>query len=107
MSPFSSPNPSRQTNAERLLELLSDHEWHSTRELSRRISHAFAVAKFKLVHQERRRIEKRKHATRRYQYEYRLLPTERRQRSALDGSLYPFVPQRRDPERVNGLTTAY
>ena len=59
------------TKSEQLLRILSDHDWHSTSELSRRVSHAFAGSIFKL-----RRlgytIEKRHHPTREYHYQYRL-----------------------------------
>jgi hypothetical protein len=37
------------TRAERLLRVLSDHEWHSTKELVRRVGHSFAGAKFRLT----------------------------------------------------------
>ena len=59
------------TKSEQMFQILSDGDWHSTSELSRRVSHAFAGSIFKL-----RRlgytIEKRHHPTREYHYQYRL-----------------------------------
>lgn len=59
------------TKSEKLLRVLADHDWHSTKELCRRVSHAFAGPIFKL-RQSGYTIEKRYHLMREYQYEYRL-----------------------------------
>lgn len=62
------------TKSEKLLRILADGKPHSTKELSRRVSHAFAGSIFKL----RRAgylIEKQHHPTRDYQWEYRLVGT--------------------------------
>ncbi|MFA5061653.1 MAG: hypothetical protein WC526_00725 [Patescibacteria group bacterium] len=63
----------RVTKIERLLRVLGDHDWHSTRELVRRVGHAFGVAKFRLVHSYHYDIERRHHPARRFQFQYRLL----------------------------------
>lgn len=56
----------------RLLELLRDGKWHPTKELVRKIGHRFGAAKLILMnlHWD---IEKRRHRTRRHQWEYRLV----------------------------------
>ena len=63
----------RRTKAEKLHAVLSDHNWHATRELSRRVGHTFAVAKFKLV-RNGYRIERERHPVKRFQHQYRLIP---------------------------------
>jgi hypothetical protein len=67
----------RRTKIEKLLHVLSDGKWHSTRELVRRVGHTFSVAKFKLV-QYGYPVQRQKHHNRKYQHLYRLpeLPTE-------------------------------
>jgi len=62
----------RITKAERLLNLLRDGRWHNTKQLARRVGHAFAVAKFKLVGYGYV-IECEKHPTKLYEYRYRLV----------------------------------
>lgn len=64
----------RRTKAEKLLAVLSDHHWHATRELTRRVGHTFAVAKFKLVRQHGYHIERERHPRNRNQHQYRLPP---------------------------------
>jgi hypothetical protein len=54
---------------ERLLLVLSDGKWHSTRELVRRVGHSFAVAKFKLV-AAGYAVERRHHPHSRWQWQY-------------------------------------
>ena len=61
----------RRTNRERLLSVLCDGRWHSTKELVRRVSHTFANTKFKLV-QSGYVIHKRRHPRRRFDHQYRL-----------------------------------
>jgi len=61
----------RSTRADRFLTVLSDHQWHTTSELVRRVGHTFGGAKFGLIHQGHV-IERRPHPTRRYQHQYRL-----------------------------------
>lgn len=59
------------TKADLLLGILKDRACHSTKELVRRVGHAFGGAIFRL----RRRglaIERKKHPTKRYQNQYRL-----------------------------------
>jgi hypothetical protein len=63
----------RPTKADRLLMVLDDRRWHSTRELSRRVGHTFAVAKYKLVHAYGYHIERRHHEAWPGQYQYRLV----------------------------------
>lgn len=58
------------TRAALLERILSDGEWHSTRELVRRVGHTFAGAKFTLVGYGHA-IDKRKHPSRSRQYQYR------------------------------------
>ena len=67
-------NDNHRTKTERLLAVLADHEWHSTRELTRRVGHTFAVAKFKLVTQHGYHIECERHPWRTHQFQYRLVP---------------------------------
>ena len=64
-------NPTKPTKKEKLLEVLSDGRWHSTKELVRRVGHTFAVAKFVLTFYGYN-IEKRRHPNRPYQWQYRL-----------------------------------
>lgn len=65
-------NTNKQTTrAERLLSILGDGKWHSTKELIRRVGHTFAGAKFMLV-RKGVDIESRPHPTRKRQYQYRL-----------------------------------
>jgi len=55
--------------------ILSDHRTHTTRELSRRVGHAFAVAIYRLRHDPRYHydIDRRRHPSKRYQHKYRLV----------------------------------
>jgi len=68
--------PGTLTKVEKLLAVLSDGQWHSTRELARRVGHSFAVAKFRLVGFGYP-VERRRHAMRRHQHQYRLLDEPR------------------------------
>lgn len=71
MSRRFSPYREGLTKADKLLALLKDRACHSTKELVRRVGHAFGGAIFKL----RRRgftIERTTHPTKRYQNQYRL-----------------------------------
>jgi len=61
----------RVTKAEKLLRILGDEDWHSTKELVRRVGHTFSGAKFKLVAYGYP-IERRKHPNKKYQHQYRL-----------------------------------
>jgi len=67
----------RPTRAEKLLGVLADGDWHSTKELVRRVGHTFAATKFMLVRYGYN-IERRPHPNRRWQSQYRLrsLPAE-------------------------------
>lgn len=67
----------RPTKADLLLLVLDDRRWHSTRELSRRVGHTFAVAKFKLTHSYGYRIKRRRHPLLSRQHQYRLLDEQR------------------------------
>lgn len=69
---FSFRKDSKKTKLELLLEALEDGRWHSTRELSRRVGHTFAVFKSKLVHHGYP-VERRRHETKKHQHQYRLL----------------------------------
>ena len=60
------------TQVERLLVILSDHHWHATKELARRIGHTFHVAIF-VARQNYYVVERRRHPTTAYQHEYRLV----------------------------------
>ena len=61
----------KTTKTEKLLRVLSDGRWHSTKELARRVGHTFPVAKFKLTHYGYR-VDRRPHPTKRWQWQYRL-----------------------------------
>lgn len=65
----------RLTKVEKLLSVLSDGNWHSTKELVRRVGHSFAGAKFKLVFYGYA-VDKRIHPTKARQYQYRLVSHE-------------------------------
>lgn len=68
------PRPSsRITKAEKLLTVLSDGDWHSTKELARRVGHTFPVATYKLRHTGHQ-VERRSHPTKPRQFQYRLAP---------------------------------
>ena len=69
---MSSANNFHVLKTERLLAVLVDSRWHSTKELVRRVGHTFAGAKFRLVAYGYS-IEKRAHPDRIHQYQYRLL----------------------------------
>lgn len=60
----------------KLLDLLSDGEWHSTKELARRVGHCFAVAKFKLIGYGYE-IERERHPAKRSQHRYRLVDSSK------------------------------
>jgi hypothetical protein len=59
------------TQLEKLYGILSDGDWHSTRELARRVGHCFGRAKFQLVAYGHT-IELRPHPTKRWQRQYRM-----------------------------------
>lgn len=56
----------------RLLAVLNDGEWHSTKELVRRVGHCFGVAKYKLLLYGYE-IERRRHPVHHTQHQYRLV----------------------------------
>lgn len=57
----------------RLLDVLADGRWHSTKELRRRVGGSFGVAKFYLVTYHGYVVERRPHPTLKNHYQYRLL----------------------------------
>lgn len=74
-SSFSRSQFSRPTKTEKLLTVLSDGRWHTTRELVRRVGHTFAIAKFKLIACGYA-IERRRHPAKRFQHQYRMVKPE-------------------------------
>lgn len=62
----------RLSKIQKLQKLLSDHEWHSTKELVCSIGHTFGEFIFQLRHEQHWDIERRKHPTAHYQHQYRL-----------------------------------
>jgi hypothetical protein len=62
---------SRVTKVEKLLTILSDGRWHSTKELVHRVGHTFSFARFKVARLDYF-VEKRKHTAKPRQYQYRL-----------------------------------
>jgi hypothetical protein len=62
----------RRTKAVILHEILSDRSWHSTKELSHRVGHTFAVATY-LLRKSGHIIKTERHPGRRHQYRYCLL----------------------------------
>jgi hypothetical protein len=68
---FQTGENSRITKVEKLLTILADGHWHSTKDLVHRVGHTFAFAKFKVTRQGFV-IEKRRHAAKPRQYQYRL-----------------------------------
>ena len=75
MTPF--VGHQRRTKMEKLLSVLYDGDWHATRELTRRVGHTFAVAKFKLC-RSGHPVEVERHPTKRHQFRYRLRPPANR-----------------------------
>lgn len=65
----------RRTKVSILYGILDDRGWHSTKELSRRVGHTFAVATH-LLRKGGHRIQTERHPERRHQYRYRLLGNE-------------------------------
>lgn len=64
----------RTTKAEVLLKVLSDHGWHDTGELARKVGHTFGTAKCRLVgYRHHYTIEKRPHPSKARQWQYRLV----------------------------------
>lgn len=63
----------RHTKIERLRLILSDGQWHSARELARRLGHAFGVAIYHLRHKGRQIVCQLVPGTSRH-YRYRLSP---------------------------------
>lgn len=61
----------RIIKTEKLLTILADGRWHSTKDLVHRVGHTFAFAKFKITRQGFI-VEKRKHPGKPRQYQYRL-----------------------------------
>jgi hypothetical protein len=68
-----SPRNRRTSKVDRLRLILSDGQFHTTRELVRRIGHTFGVAIFKLRRMHRQVICQLQPGTGR-QYRYRLVP---------------------------------
>ena len=64
-------NAGKPSHAEKLFYLLKDGKWHPTRELVEQVAHCFAVAKYQLVHRDKRHVETRRKALS-TEYEYRL-----------------------------------
>ena len=62
----------RRTKVTILLAILSDGRWHSTKELSHRVGHTFAVATH-LLRKSGHSIKTERHPGRRHQYRYCLL----------------------------------
>lgn len=70
---FTDPSD-RRTKAEKLRLILSDHEWHSTKELVSHIGHTFGGAIYQL-RQQGFTIKRQAHSTKKYQHLYRLIST--------------------------------
>ncbi len=60
-----------QSKTDKLVALLLDGQWHSTKELARKVSHAFAGSIWKLRHTGHN-IERQRHPKKRYEHQYRL-----------------------------------
>lgn len=60
------------TKTDKLIHVLSDGKWHSTKELVRRVGHTFAVAKFALI-RDGHRIDREVHPTQPRQHRYKLI----------------------------------
>lgn len=61
----------RNTQVDKLIAVLSDGRWHTTKELVRRVGHAFGGAKFVLT-TSGIQVERRRHPSQRWQYQYRV-----------------------------------
>lgn len=75
---FRRPLGGALTRKEKLLDILLDGNKHSTSELVRRVGHTFFVAKWVLVRRDGYAIQKEKHPTRVYEYNYWLVPPSER-----------------------------
>jgi len=62
----------RPTKIEKLYNVLKDGNWHSTKELARKVGHTFGVAKFKLQ-SFGYRVQVDPHPSKRWQFRYRLV----------------------------------
>lgn len=60
------------TNLEKAYRLLGDGQWHSTKELARRVGHSFAGTLYVIRHRDHNHIESRRHPRRPTQWQYRL-----------------------------------
>jgi predicted transcriptional regulator len=58
------------TKAEKLLDILRDHDWHSTAELARRVGHRFGGVVYQL-RQAGYIINRERHPTQPFQHRYR------------------------------------
>ena len=64
----------KETRTDALLRVLSDHEWHDTDELAKKVGHTFGSAKFRLVsYRHHYSIETRRHPTKKRQWQYQLV----------------------------------
>lgn len=70
----------KPTKIEKLLAVLSDKKWHSTKELVRKVGHTFSTAKYRLITYGYH-IKSRLHPARKHQWEYRLLDDEEEEQS--------------------------
>jgi len=59
------------TKAEKLLDILRDHDWHSTAELARLVGHRFGGVVYQL-RQGGHTVERQRHQTKKFQHQYRL-----------------------------------
>ncbi|MFA5061537.1 MAG: hypothetical protein WC526_00035 [Patescibacteria group bacterium] len=69
---FRNNGSSRSTKIEKLLNIIKDGHWHSTKELVHRVGHTFAGAKFRLLAYGYP-VERRSHPTKKHQFQYRLV----------------------------------
>jgi len=65
----------KKTKLEKLLDVLLDNNWHTTKELVRRVGHTFSTAKHRLIHYGYNIIS-RVHPKKQYQWQYKLKDDE-------------------------------
>ncbi len=68
---YKSWNRRFDTKVDKLISVLSDGKWHSTKELVRRVGHAFGCARHALA-KTGIRVERRPHKRQRWQHQYRI-----------------------------------
>ena len=70
-NPYKNRNRRGETKVDKLITVLSDGKWHSTKELVRRVGPAFGGARYWLA-KTGINVQRRAHKKKRWQHEYRI-----------------------------------